>query len=69
MTWLRNAARKIVGLFVDDPTLAIGVAVWIVAIALAGSTPALALVRPYALSLGLAAILTLSIVRGATGAK
>ena len=69
MTWLRNAVMKIVGLFVDDPTLAIGVAVWIVAIALAGSIPAFAPVRPYALALGLAAILTLSIVRGAAATK
>ena len=69
MMWLRNAASKIIGLFVDDPTLAIGVSVWIVAIALAGAAPALALIRPYALALGLCAILTLSIVRGATDTK
>jgi hypothetical protein len=50
VTWLRNAVMKIVGLFVDDPTLAGGVAVWIMA-------------------LGLAAILLLSIVRGAAGTK
>jgi|GEM_PF-4938540 hypothetical protein len=69
MTWLRNAVMKIVGLFVDDPALAGGVAVWIIAIALAGSIAALAPVRPYALALGLAAILMVSIVRGAAPAK
>jgi hypothetical protein len=69
VTWLRNAVMKVVGLFVDDPTLAIGVAVWIIAITLAGSIPAFAPVRPYALALGLAAILMLSIVRGATETK
>jgi hypothetical protein len=69
MTWLRNGVMNIVGLFVDDPTLAIGVAVWISAIALAGSIPSLAPVRPYALALGLAAILMVSIVRGAAETK
>jgi hypothetical protein len=69
VTWLRNAAMKIAGLFIDDPTLAGGIAVWIVAIALAGSILALAPVRPYALALGLAAILMASIVRGAAVTK
>jgi hypothetical protein len=69
VTWLRNAATKIAGLFVDDPTLAGGIAVWIIAVALAGYMPVLAPVRPYALALGLAAILMLSIVRGATATK
>jgi len=69
MNWLRNGARKIVGLFVDDPTLAIGVAVWIAVIALIGSSPALATTRPYAFALGLCAILLLSIVRGAVSTK
>jgi hypothetical protein len=69
VTWLRNAVMKIVGLFVDDPTLAGGVAVWIIAIAIAGTAPAFTPLRPYALALGLAAILLLSIVRGAAGTK
>ena len=64
MTWLRSILRKVVGLFVDDPLLAGGVATWIVLIALMGASPGLGVVRAYALTLGLCAILTLSIVRG-----
>jgi hypothetical protein len=64
MTSLRKAASKIVGLFVDDPTLAIGVSVWIVVIAILGAAPSLALIRPYAAALGFGAILTISIARG-----
>jgi len=66
VSWLGGALRKIVGLFVDDPTLAGGIALWIVVIALLGfASPALGLLRAFALALGLCAILTLSIVRGA----
>jgi hypothetical protein len=65
MNWLGSIARKCVGLFVDDPVLAGGIAIWIVLIALMGlASPGVALGRPFALTLGLCAILTLSIVRG-----
>jgi len=65
MSWLGTAVRKVVGLFVDDPTLAGGVAVWIAVIALLGTvTPAAGTLRAVALALGLASILMLSIVRG-----
>jgi hypothetical protein len=65
MSWLQTILRKFVGLFVDDPVLAGGVATWILLIALMGAvSPGLALVRAYALALGLCAILTVSIVRG-----
>jgi hypothetical protein len=65
MTWLRTILRKFVGLFVEDPVLAGGVATWLVLIALMGvASPGLALVRALALTLGLCAILTVSIIRG-----
>ena len=66
MTWLRTILRKIVGLFVDDPILAAGVAVWIGLIALFGVlAPEMGQLRALALALGLCVILLLSIVRGA----
>jgi hypothetical protein len=67
VTWLRTILRKIVGLFIDDPVLAAGVAVWIALVALLGIVaPEMAHVRAFALALGLCAILMLSIVLGAT---
>ena len=66
MTWFRTILRKLAGLFVDDPVLAAGVAVWIALIAILGyAGPGFALSRALALALGLCIILTLSIVRGA----
>jgi multisubunit Na+/H+ antiporter MnhB subunit len=65
MTWLRSILRKLVGLFVEDPVLAGGVATWIVLIALMGVVaPGLALVRAVAFAVGLCVILTVSIIRG-----
>ena len=65
MSWLGTAARKVVGLFVDAPTLAGGVAVWIAVIGVLGLVaPAAGGPRAVALALGFCSILTLSIVRG-----
>lgn len=67
MTWVRAGLRRIVGLFVDDPFLAAGAAMWIALIAVLGvSVPGLVFFRAFALVLGLCAVATLSIVRGAT---
>ena len=68
MTWVRTILRKSVGLFVEDPVLAAGTASWIVLIAIAGvALPGLATIRAFALTFGLCAILTLSIIRGELG--
>lgn len=67
MTWLRTVFRKLVGLFIDDPVLAGGIAAWIALIAILGyAGPGFALSRALALALGLCIILTLSILRAAT---
>jgi hypothetical protein len=69
MTWLQAILRKFVSLFVDDPVLAGGVAIWLVLIALMGISPGLAPLRAYALAIGLCAILTLSIISGVRAAE
>ncbi|MGB8264924.1 MAG: hypothetical protein WCE44_01200 [Candidatus Velthaea sp.] len=69
MTEVRTILRKLAGLFVDDPVVAAGMAVWIALIAVLGIVaPGLALARAVALALGLCVILTLSILRGGTEA-
>jgi hypothetical protein len=67
MKRVRAGLRRIAGLFVDDPFLAAGAVVWIALIAVLGiAEPGLVLFRALALVLGLCAIATLSIIRGAT---
>ena len=68
MTWLQLVLRKMMGLFIEDPTLAAGIAVWIALIALLGPVPGLALARALALAIGLSAILGISIARGSSRA-
>jgi hypothetical protein len=63
---LQTILRKLVGLFVDDPVLAAGVAGWIAIVAVAGIVaPGSPHARAIALALGLCLILAFSIVRGA----
>ena len=68
MKWLLDAARELVGLFVDDGSLAIAVLAWVTIAALA--LPALPIESGWlavALFAGLAVILAENVLRAARG--
>ena len=68
MKWLLDAARELVGLFIDDGSLAIAVLAWVAIVALA--LPALPIRSGWlavALFAGLAFILAENVLRAARG--
>lgn len=66
MSWLKTIAVEIWGLFVDDSGLALAALVWTAVVRLIASRSHLGVFSGPLLFVGLAIILLVSVVRGAT---